>query len=179
MKSRVVLGTLTFSAALIGSGAALAQQHDTRAQVQPQLVEANRTGSILSGDGTLWRDLGDSRYLAGLASAGTTREQVRADLAEANRKGAVLSGDGTLWRDLGTPRDPADTALAGKTREQVQAELAEANRTGTILSGDGTLWQDLGALHRLTEPSFFARTDTLSGMPVTTGTFRATETSSR
>ena len=82
MKSRVVLGTLTFSAALIGSGAALARQHDTRAQVQ--------------------------------------------------------------------------------------APLAEANRTGTILSGDGTLWQDLGALHRLTGSSFFARTDSLSGMPVMT-----------
>ena len=78
-----------------------AQQHDTRAQVQAQLVEADRTGSILSGDGTLWRDLGTPRQPADTALAGKTRQLVQAELAEANRTGTILSGDGTLWQDLG------------------------------------------------------------------------------
>src|SRR5467141_4909928 len=171
MKSRLALSTLAISVTLVGSGAALGQEYKTREQVQAELAEANRDGTILSGDGTWWRDLGAPRR-ADTTLAGKTREQVRAELAEANRDGTILSGDGTLWRDLGAPRR-ADTTLAGKTREQVQAELAEANRDGTILSGDGTLWRDLGSLHYLAAPSFVARSNHTSSTPSMAGTDRS------
>ena len=101
MKSRLALSTLAISVTLVGSGAALGQEYKTREQVQAELAEANRDGTILSGDGTLWRDLGAPRR-ADTTLAGKTREQVRAELAEANRDGTILSGDGTLWRDLGS-----------------------------------------------------------------------------
>jgi hypothetical protein len=173
MKSRLALSALTISVTLVGSGAALGQEYKTREQVKAELAEANREGTILSGDGTLWRDLGAPRRPADTTLAGKTREQVKAELAEANREGTILSGDGTLWRDLGVPRQPADTALAGKTREQVRAELVEANRNGTILSGDGTLWRDLGSLQHLAVPSFVARSNHTSGTPSMAGTDRS------
>jgi hypothetical protein len=173
MKSRLALSALTISVTLVGSGAALGQEYKTREQVRAELAEANRDGSILSGDGTLWRDLGAPRRPGDTALAGKTREQVKAELAEANREAAILSNDGTLWRDLGTPRGTADTGLAGKTREQVRAELAEANRNGTIVSGDGTLWRDLGSLQHLAVPSFVARSNHTSGTPSTAGVDRS------
>src|SRR6266478_1179261 len=101
MRSRLALSTLTISVTLVGSGAALGQEYKTREQVRAELAEANRDGTILSGDGTLWRDLGAPRR-ADTTLAGKTREQVQAELAEANRDGTILSGDGTLWSDLGT-----------------------------------------------------------------------------
>src|SRR6266481_2253152 len=101
MKSRLALSTLAISVTLVGSGAALGQEYKTREQVQAELAEANRDGTILSGDGTLWRDLGAPRR-ADTTLAGKTREQMQAELAEANRDGTILSGDGTLWRDLGS-----------------------------------------------------------------------------
>jgi len=146
MKSKLVLGTLTMVATLIGSGTALAQEYQTRAD------------AIVSGDGTLWQDLGAPRQPVNAALAGRTREQVKAELAEAVRADAILSGDGTLWKDLSAPVGAANAALAGKTREQVKAELAEAIRADTILSGDGTLWQDLGAQRRAAT-SLMARAD--------------------
>ena len=176
MKSTLALSTLTISVTLVGSGAALGQEYKTREQVRAELDEANRDGTILSGDGTLWRDLGAPRR-ADTTLAGKTREQVQAELAEANRDGTILSGDGTLWRDLGTLRRPADTGLAGKTREQVQAELTEANRDGTILSGDGTLWRDLGSLHYLAAPPFVARSNHPSSTPSMAGTDRSPDMS--
>jgi nucleoside phosphorylase len=154
MRSRLVFGTLVITATLIGSGTAGAQECKTREQVKAELAEAMPAGTILSGDGTLWTDLG-APHPADMSLAGKTREQVKAEQAEAIRAGTILSGDGTLWTDLGAPH-PADTALAGKTREQVKAELAEAIRAGTILSGDGTLWTDLGAPHRFPATAFAA-----------------------
>ena len=64
MKSRLALSTLAISVTLVGSGAALGQEYKTREQVQAELAEANRDGTILSGDGTLWRDLGSLHYFA-------------------------------------------------------------------------------------------------------------------
>jgi len=154
MRSRLVFGTLVIAATLIGSGTAGAQECKTREQVKAELADATRAGTILSGDGTLWRDLG-APHPADTALAGKTRGRVKAELAEAIRAGTILSGDGTLWRDLGVPH-PAETALAGKTREQMKAELAEAIRAGTILSGDGTLWRDLGAPQRFPTTAFAA-----------------------
>src|SRR6266403_1470003 len=102
MKSRLALSTLAISVTLVGSGAALGQEDKTREQVRAELAEANRDGTILSGDGTLWRDLGTLGRPADTGLAGKTREPVHAELAEANRDGTILSGDGTLWRDLGS-----------------------------------------------------------------------------
>ncbi len=178
MKRKLALGTLTVIATLIGSGAAFAQDDKTREQVKAELAEANRAGTILSGDGTLWRDLGVPHRAADADLTGETREQVKTELAEANRNGTILSGDGTLWRDLGAPFGSAGSALAGKTREQVKAELAEANRNGTIVSGDGTLWQDLGALHRFTDTSSVAQSKRSSGERVMAGSDRSPDAGS-
>ena len=111
MRSRLVFGTLVIAATLIGSGTAGARDCKTREQVKAELAEAIRAGTILSGDGTLWRDLG-ALHPADAALAGKTREQVKAELAEAIRAGTILSGDGTLWRDLGAPQRFPATALA-------------------------------------------------------------------
>jgi Domain of unknown function (DUF4148) len=175
MKSRLALNALTISVTLIGSGAALAQQYKTREQVRAELAEANRDGSILSGDGTLWRDLGKPRQPADPASANGTREQLRGELAQGNHEGTILSNDGTLWTDLGKPRQPADAILARKTREQVRTELAEANRDGTILSGDGTLWRDLGSLQRFAVTSFVARSNHTSASASVAGADRPSD----
>ena len=111
MRSRFVFGTLVIAATLIGSGTAGAQECNTREQVKAELAEATRAGTILSGDGTLWRDLGVP-HPAETALAGKTREQMKAELAEAIRAGTILSGDGTLWRDLGAPQRFPTTAFA-------------------------------------------------------------------
>ena len=111
MRSRLVFGTLVIAATLIGSGTAGAQECNTREQVKAELADATRAGTILSGDGTLWRDLGAPRP-ADTALAGKTREQMKAELAEAIRAGTILSGDGTLWRDLGAPQRFPTTAFA-------------------------------------------------------------------
>ena len=134
MKSRLALSTLAISVTLVGSGAALGQEYKTREQVQAELAEANRDGTILSGDGTLWRDLGAPRR-ADTTLAGKTREQVRAELAEANRDGTILSGDGTLWRDLGSLHHLA-----------VPPFVARSNHTSSTPSMAGTdRSPDLGA----------------------------------
>ena len=123
MKSRLALSALTISVTLVGSGAALGQEYKTREQVRAELAEANRDGTILSGDGTLWRDLGAPRRPADTTLAGKTREQVRAELVEANRDGTILSGDGTLWRDLGSLQ-----------RLAVPSFLARSNHTSSTPS---------------------------------------------
>src|SRR5258707_15453173 len=110
MRSRFVFGTLVIAATLIGSGTAGAQECKTREQVKAELAEATRAGTILSGDGTLWRDLG-APHPADTALTGETRGQVRAGLAEAVRAGLILLGDGTLWRYRGAPH-PDGTTLA-------------------------------------------------------------------
>src|SRR5882762_1762125 len=92
MRSRLVFGTLVIAATLIGSGPAGAQECKTREQVKAELADATRAGTILSGDGTLWRDLGAPRP-ADTALAGKTRGRVKAELAEAIRAGTILSGE--------------------------------------------------------------------------------------
>src|SRR5882672_5111016 len=111
MRSRLVFGTLVIAATLIGSSTAGARDCKRREQVKAELAEAIRAGTILSGDGTLWRDLG-APHPADTALAGKTRGQVKAELAAAIRAGTILSGDGTLWRDLGAPQRLPATALA-------------------------------------------------------------------
>src|SRR2546430_9129311 len=106
MRSRLVFGTLVIAATLIGSGTAGAQECKTREQVKAELADATRAGTILSGDGTLWRDLG-APHPADTALAGKTRGRGKAALAADNRDCNILSGDGTLWRDTGTPHTTA------------------------------------------------------------------------
>ena len=130
MKSKLALGTLTIIATLIGSGAALAQEYKTREQVKAELAEANRAGTVLSGDGTLWSDLGSPLYLASAALAGKTREQVKAELAEGNRNGTILSGDGTLWQDLGAlQRFTSTSFVAQSKRSHGAAVMAGTDRS--------------------------------------------------
>jgi len=150
MKTKLVWSALSVAAAtLIGPGAALAQQcSNTQAQVKAELAEALRSGTIVSGDGTMWRDLGAPRQPADLVAEARTRERVKSELAEALDAGTIVSGDGTLWTDVGAPRQPVDAVAEARTRERVKIELAEALRNGTILSGDGSLWKDLGTAQR-------------------------------
>ncbi len=81
--------------------------------MKAELAEAIRTDTILSGDGTLWKDRGAP--LPPTEGAGKTREQVKAEPAEAIRTGTILSGDGTLWRDLGASQRYSDTPLIART----------------------------------------------------------------
>jgi hypothetical protein len=76
MKNRPTLSALTISVTLVGSVAALGQEYKTREQVRAKLAEANRDGTILSGDGTLWRDFGGDSVL--FSCRGAFERQIQA-----------------------------------------------------------------------------------------------------
>jgi len=138
MRSKVALGALTIGATLVCSSIALAQECKTRERAKAELAEAIRTDAILSGDGTMWKDLAPP--LHPVKGAGVTRDQVQAELAEAIRTGDMYVGDTSLKANEMFPsRYPAQPVAAGKTREQVKAELAEAIRTGDMYVGDTSL----------------------------------------
>jgi len=144
VNTKLVLSALSLAAAtLIGPGTALAQQcSNTQTQVKAELAQALRDGTIISGDGTMYTDLGAPRPTTDPVAGARTREQVKAELAEAVRAGTILSGDGT-------PPSPAVGAVAdARIREQVKTELAQALREGTIVSGDGGLPKELVAPQR-------------------------------
>ena len=82
---------------------AVAQTQDisapqTRAEVQAELLEAQRTGNIVSwsDSGLMLNELYPQNYPPKPAGQGLSREQVMADLLEAQRTGNIVS-----WSDSG------------------------------------------------------------------------------
>ena len=152
MKTRFAWNALLVAtvAALIGSRAALAQECGAPAQARVEPA-----GGVLSGDGTMWSDLGAPHRSVDAAAQANTREQVRAELAQALRDDTIQSGDSTGAIDLANAmRHPALAAAVDAARQrQVRTEMSQAVRTDSIVSGDGTMWKDLGAPQpRGTEP---------------------------
>ncbi|MCX7257092.1 MAG: DUF4148 domain-containing protein [Polaromonas sp.] len=86
------------------AGQAVAQTQDpsavpkTRAEVQAELLEAQRTGNIVSWDdsGLMLNQLYPQNYPPKPAGQGLSREQVMAELLEAQRTGSIVS-----WGDSG------------------------------------------------------------------------------
>lgn len=83
------------------AGQAVAQTQDpsavpkTRAEVQAELLEAQRTGNIVSWDdsGLMLNELYPQNYPPKPAGQGLSREQVMAELLEAQRTGNMVSWD--------------------------------------------------------------------------------------
>lgn len=79
---------------------AVAQTQDpsapkTRAEVQAELLEAQRTGNIVSWDeqGLMLNEMYPQNYPPKPAGQGLSREQVQAELLEAQRTGNIVSWD--------------------------------------------------------------------------------------
>ena len=146
---KYVTVSLALIAAVVGANAYAADTvGKTRAQVQAELAEAQRTGDIMANKdagvpGATLYDLNPSAYPARAAAPVKTRAQVLAELAEAQRTGDIAaskdmalddsrSAAGHKLNEVDPAAYPAKAAAPGKTRAQVLAELAEAQRTGDI-----------------------------------------------
>lgn len=82
-------------AATLGSSYAVAAdsavQAKTRAQVQAELVEAQRTGYVMDAkSGKMLNELYPNLYPAKVSASTVTRAQVLAELAEAKRTGDIV-----------------------------------------------------------------------------------------
>lgn len=86
---------------------AFAQASISRAQVQAELEEAQRTGDMVGPDGNKLNELYPSQYPAPQQGKAVSREQVLAELAEARRTGDIPGADGILLKDLYPGRYPA------------------------------------------------------------------------
>jgi|ERR1035437_3425109 hydrogenase maturation factor len=89
--------TIAFALATLGTSHAFAAdvstQGITRAQVQTELIEAQRTGDIVDGHtGKKLNEISPSLYPAKAVAQGVTRAQVLAELTEAERTGDIVDG---------------------------------------------------------------------------------------
>lgn len=140
--NRTTVSILALSVAALSAGQVLAEPvGKTRAEVQLELVQAQRTGDIATdsesfGGGRKLNEVLPGNYPAKFQAAGKTREQVQAELAEAIRTGDIGPNSpdnrGRKMNEIVPGNYPAKAKVAGKTREQVRAELIEAQRNGDI-----------------------------------------------
>jgi len=130
MNKKLRLTTLVLATGLLAGSSAFAQL--TRDQVIADMIEAQRTGNIVTGlDGNKkLNELEPARYASQQAAQGKTRAQVRAELIEAQQKGEIVTGlDGNkTLREL----DPARFQRA----EQALAKTG-ASAEGTALTDAG------------------------------------------
>lgn len=99
------------------AGQAFAQAQDpsavpkTRAEVQAELLEAQRTGNIVSWDeqGLMLNEMYPQNYPPKPAGQGLSREQVMAELLEAQRTGNIVSWgeQGLMLNELYPQQYPA------------------------------------------------------------------------
>ena len=148
MKTRLntqLAGVVVCAMTAVAAGSALAQEQDmsapkTRAQVQAELLEAQRTGDILAygNSSKKLNELYPGRYPAKPAAPGLARAEVKADLLAAQREGEVMAlGDsGKKLNELYPSRYPARTAASGVTRAEVKADLLAAQRRGDLIMDD-------------------------------------------
>ena len=154
MKRSIRITALAVALSASGIGT-YAQSGATRDQVRSELVEAIRSGDILSGEsGLTLREQFPNRYPQVPKPPGLTRAQVQAELADAIRNGQLIAGG-----EIGAPADqgipgafPRELMVGQKTRVEVQQELAEAIRTGDILAGG-----ESAQLLRLQNPAHYTR----------------------
>lgn len=102
----------------------------TRAEVQAELIEAQRTGEITSTvagqRGKKMNELYPDRYPAKPVIQGKTRAEVQAELVEAQRTGNIVSTiagqSGKKLNELYPERYSAKAVLQGKSPTEVQAQ---------------------------------------------------------
>jgi hypothetical protein len=104
----------------------------TRAQVQAELQQAERTGDLRDGDtGMKLSEMNPGRY-AVVQTNGKTRAEVKAELQQAERTGDIADGETGLKLNQTHPsRYSAQNSESGKTRAEVKAE-----RSGDIVEGE-------------------------------------------
>jgi hypothetical protein len=133
---RLAAVALTFASAIAAHG----QSTVTREQVKAEVLEARRSGQLLSGGEASLRlnELFPGQYPRRQADApGKSRAQVRAELDEARRVGDLVAGESSLRKNERLPlRYPVAPAGVGKTREAVKEELALARRLGDLQVGE-------------------------------------------
>lgn len=139
MKNVIRIASVSLLALVVASRTAHADPGKTRAQVQAELVAAEKAGDVVEGeDGLTPRERFPWLYPASADSApAKTRAQVQAELATAEKAGDVVEGEDGL-----TPRErfpglfpPEDANGPAVTREQVRADLAAAQNAGEIPQG--------------------------------------------
>ena len=106
---------ITLAVAALAAGNALAADPaaaKTRAQVQAELQEAQRTGDIVEGETSQkLNQLYPNRYPAKAVAQGKTRAEVNAELAEAQHTGDIVDGGtGQKLNELYANRYPAKVA---------------------------------------------------------------------
>lgn len=108
--ARLALIALSLSAAAASGSVFAADMGKTRTQVQAELLQAQRDGTLIANNmtGATYRDLYPNRYPAASVST-VTRAQVQAELAEARRNGTLVANSrtGATFRDLNPSRYPA------------------------------------------------------------------------
>ena len=102
---------ITLAVAALAAGNALAANQavgKTRAQVQAELLEAQRTGDIVdAGTGQKLNELYPNRYPAKVTASNRSRAEVNAELREAQRTGDIVdAGTGQKLNELYTNRYP-------------------------------------------------------------------------
>ncbi|WP_284309668.1 DUF4148 domain-containing protein, partial [Hydrogenophaga electricum] len=152
--------TSVFAAAVLAIAAGQAVAADqglSREQVQAELQQAIRDGSLVAGgdSGQTLAELSPNRYPA-VQAQGLSREQVKAQLQQALRDGSLVAGgdSGQTLAELSPAQYAAKADVVkvqaaapeqGKTRAEVKAELREALRTGDIVA-DGDSGMKLNEL---------------------------------
>jgi len=139
MKNAIRIAGVSLLALVVASEAAHADAGKSRAQVQAELVAAEKAGELPVGEDSLTpRERFPWLYPAPADSApAKSRAQVQAELAAAENAGDVVVGEDGL-----TPRErfpslypPAAANGPAVTREQVRADLAAAQKAGEIPQG--------------------------------------------
>jgi lipoprotein-anchoring transpeptidase ErfK/SrfK len=90
----------------------------TRAQVQAELVDAQRNGTLIADGqtGATFRELNPGRYMQPATVSPVTRAQVKAELAAARRNGTLIADGqtGATFRDLAPHRFPAQADMQAR-----------------------------------------------------------------
>ncbi|MNT46167.1 hypothetical protein D3C72_1827940 [compost metagenome] len=107
----------------------------TRAQVQADLAEAQRTGNIVEGEFSQPRNvLHPQQYPAQPKAEGKTRAQVIAELEQAR-----ASGELTYLEDTGMQLNTLPNSQGkGLTRAEVVADMQKARAAGQMQIGEGS-----------------------------------------
>ena len=96
MNRNTTAAAIALALATLAAGPALADEAGTktRAQVQAELLQAQRTGDIVDGEPAMkLKERFPGQYPAQAKTAGKTRAQVQAELFEARRTGTIVEGE--------------------------------------------------------------------------------------
>ncbi len=141
--NRTYASVITLAIATFAAGHALAADPvgKTRAQVEAELLDAQRSGDIIQGESSQkLNELFPGRYAAKPVVQSRSRADVEAELAEARRTGDYVEGESSEKVAERFPsRYPAKPVAQSRTRAEVTAEVLQARRNGTLPTAGAVL----------------------------------------